>query len=101
MIQTKDLGTVKVGKSVTATFDTKGLTFIRDSKGNLKMLKSCGCFNVSVGTDKLTIKYKAKAIPKHLVNQGHYTTTKSVTLYYLKDKAQKEIMFTIMLKITA
>ena len=54
-----NLGEVKVGKSVNATFETGERDFIRDSKGNLKMQKSCGCFNVSLGTNKLTMKYKA------------------------------------------
>lgn len=95
----ENLGEVKVGKSVSATFETGERDFIRDSKGNLKMQKSCGCFNVSLGTNKLTMKYKASAFPKHLKNKTSYSTTKSVTLYYLENNAQREMRFTIILKI--
>ena len=73
------LGKVKVGQRQTVIFNA-----VREVPTILKMSASCGCTTPAFDKERnrLVASYTPGAIPKHLVGQGMYTTSKSVTIYY-------------------
>lgn len=84
-----NLGVVYVGKRYTIEFEGK-----EKLPGIYKMVSSCGCSKPTHDkvNNKVVVNYRPKAVPKYLVNQGWYETTKSITVTYI-DGSQELLRF--------
>lgn len=84
------IGTVKSGIYVTIKF--KALEPIPEIR---RLSASCGCTKPSYDEKEnlITVKFNTGKIPKHLVPQGYYETSKSVLIHY-KDGEKDRLTFT-------
>lgn len=90
----KDLGTLNLGKRVIIEYK-----LLNRNLNVYSISASCGCTKPKYNktTNILSVSYKPKSIPHHLISQGWYKTTKRITVIY--DTGEKEIL-TFKAKIT-
>lgn len=88
----KNLGEVKSCTNLQIIFEGDS----SDNIGVKRIKTSCGCtkaiFNKK--TNQVTINYKTKPIPYHLLNQGWYKVTKSIIVIDTNNKETK-LSFTV------
>jgi len=98
--QEKYLGEIKEGTSTKVVFPLPHkLEIVKDPKGKRKIVKSCSCVSLIFSPTELKVMYRPADIPKHLVGQGYYFTTKTITIYHLVDNREKELVFKFTAKI--
>ena len=87
--QSKNIGNIKVGAKVTIKFKAVDIP-------KIKLLQSsCGCStpHYNENTKELIVGFNPNPVPKHLKAQGHYKTTKTITVTYV-DGTKDVLSFT-------
>lgn len=82
-----DLGTIKVGSKHIVRFQGN----VNLSTHVYKLSSSCSCTQPKIKANAVEVVFKAKPIPKHLVSQGYYQTSATITVTF--NSGIKEILY--------
>lgn len=76
--------------------ETKILLYTADQEiiGVTRIKTSCGCSKATVvNGNQVRVVFTAQPIPKHLLHQGYYNSSKSIDVFY-NDSTKQRLTFT-------